>query len=104
MNIQTVWSDFLSRFNQSSNALRCERKVLAGASFLYIRKYDLKPTIENDIKIHSMKSMENYRLHSETIFVRETDIHYVFRHRFFVPQEKMFCCGNLCEDCIRFRS
>jgi hypothetical protein len=48
--------------------------------------------------------MRGKQLHCETIFVRQEEHLYVFRHRFYVPQQKMFCCGNLCPDCILYRS
>nr|WP_034670071.1 hypothetical protein [Ectobacillus panaciterrae] len=52
----------------------------------------------------SALAMKGKRVHAECIFVRQENTLFVFRYRFYVPQQKMFCCGNLCIDCIRFRT
>ncbi|WNC17086.1 hypothetical protein [Brevibacillus brevis] len=42
-------------------------------------------------------------LKPECIYVRSDDREHVYRFRFTVPNEKQFCCGNLCEDCFLLR-
>ncbi|AST92171.1 MULTISPECIES: hypothetical protein [Sutcliffiella] len=106
MSLQTIWAIFLTEMNSNSIIQLCERKDITGIPFIYIT-----PAVDADldlllqtIKICSKKAMYKQRVTVKTNFVRKSDNIYVFRHRFFVPQEKMFCCGNLCEDCIRLKN
>jgi hypothetical protein len=106
MNIETIWDDFLSLLTKIEPIEQASYKKAAGIPFLYIRaREDCRlEVIEKAIRLSSAASMKGKQLHSETAFVRNENDLYIFRHRFYVPLRKMFCCGNLCSDCIRFRS
>lgn len=104
MDLESIWSSFINKLCVFEGIEDVSYKKSAGIPFLYVQP---NKNIEIDeviafIKIASAKSMRGRQLHSETVFVRTEGNIIVFRHRFYVPQRKMFCCGNLCADCIRF--
>jgi hypothetical protein len=106
MNLEDIWAIFLHQLTLNINFISIKKNVYSGLPFLYIETIDSqveKEEVEGTIQMASALSMRGKRLHSETIFVRKDGNTYVYRHRFYVPQEKMFCCGNLCSDCIRLR-
>jgi hypothetical protein len=105
MDLENIWNTFLTRLNQQSCIQSVTKHIFSGIPFLYIESIDNCHVnhIEHSIKEASAMAMKGKRLHSETIFVRNESSLYVYRHRFNVPQEKMFCCGNLCIDCIRLK-
>jgi hypothetical protein len=103
MDLALVWDKFAEILKSSEGIEKYEMKKIAGIPFIYIEGPLSKENMEEIIKKASAKSMRGKRLHSETVYVRQAGSRYVYRHRFFVPQEKMFCCGNLCIDCIRLR-
>ncbi|MFY4773749.1 hypothetical protein [Metabacillus sp. RGM 3146] len=103
--LEAIWIQFLSELQSKEAIENTERKMIAGTPFLYVvlktslNQHELEKLIRNAAK----KAMAGKRVTVQTIYVREQANTIVFRHRFFVPQEKMFCCGNLCEDCILLR-
>lgn len=103
MDLEIIWNVFLSHFNTVNEIEEASFKKITGIPFLYIKSRNglEKEVIEDYIRRFSAKAMKGKQLHSETIFVRQDALLYVYRHRFYVPQQKMFCCGNLCDDCIR---
>lgn len=103
MDIEAIWDIFLQTLSQFENIHRISYKKAAGIPFLYItaKEGTRQEDLEEAIRISAATAMKGKRLHSETIFVRSEEQLSIFRHRFFVPQKKMFCCGNLCPDCIR---
>jgi hypothetical protein len=104
MNLELIWTTFLNCLNRDQCTERAWYTKIVGIPFLYIKYLHMSDLsyFEKLIKKASSLSMRGKQLHSETIFVREDAGIFIFRHRFFVPQRKMFCCGNLCPDCIRF--
>jgi hypothetical protein len=106
MNLDDIWTIFLHQLTLHPHYISIKKRVYSGIPFIYLEANDdgvKKQTVEDSIQNASAFSMKKKRLHSETIFVRKDVNTYVYRHRFFVPQEKMFCCGNLCVDCVRLR-
>ncbi len=104
MDIDLIWEGFVNNLSNTNGIKNAHWKRVAGIPFLYLTTN----TVEQDelhikIKMCAGQAMRGKRLHAETIPVRTNRLNYVFRHRFYVPQEKMFCCGNLCPDCIRFK-
>ncbi|RWZ60718.1 hypothetical protein EQV77_05335 [Halobacillus fulvus] len=81
-------------------------KKSAGLPFVYLTPASQvdKRMIEDMLRLCAAKSMRGKRLTLEMSYVRKGQAYYVYRVRFLVPQRKMFCCGNLCDDCIRFTS
>jgi hypothetical protein len=105
MDLETVWTEFIRNLLDSDEVSDVKRMKMAGIPFLYLSvQTDLLQKIQGLIEKAAVNAMKGKRLHSEMIYVRKDGNMYVYRCRFFVPQEKMFCCGNLCHDCIRFRN
>jgi hypothetical protein len=105
MDVNDIWENFLNRIHSDSMIIAIEKKVMAGIPFVYVSAIP-HSTVESIIEIlkkYAVKAMKGKRLTLELTFVRSEENLYVFRMRFLVPQEKMFCCGNLCFDCIRLR-
>ncbi|CAG9619834.1 hypothetical protein [Sutcliffiella rhizosphaerae] len=108
IELEMVWDIFLADLNENGLVKDCFRKKITGIPFLYV---EVLPEHSDSwekkglsfIHVCSKKAMFKKKVTTETHFVRRQEQIFVYRHRFFVPQEKMFCCGNLCEDCIRLR-
>ncbi|WP_226674352.1 hypothetical protein [Rossellomorea aquimaris] len=103
MDLNVIWDFFIEHLNAEDGIDGAYVKRSAGIPFIYVHSKKGKSDIEYSIKKWSAKAMRGKRLHSDTIFFREKESLYVYRHRFYVPQEKMFCCGNLCVDCVRLK-
>jgi hypothetical protein len=106
MELEPVWQFFIDRLLQCDFIDNAYWKKVTGIPFLYIISPICISQCEIDKEIIKCSAfvMKGIRLHSDTIFVRKEAGLYVYRHRFYVPQEKMFCCGNLCEDCTRLKN
>ncbi|WP_289317249.1 hypothetical protein [Peribacillus sp. NJ4] len=107
MDLNQIWDQFIDHLLDNDEITQVSIKKFTGIPFIYIHFHPA----QNDnsklsfiIKKAASLSMRGKQLHCETIFVRQEEHLYVFRHRFYVPQQKMFCCGNLCPDCILYRS
>lgn len=106
MYLNQIWSQFIDHLLDNDEITQASVKKFTGIPFIYIHYHPIQNgnKLSFLIKKAASLSMRGKQLHCETIFVRQEERIYVFRHRFFVPQEKMFCCGNLCPDCILYRS
>lgn len=101
---QAAFETFETELRQSHLVERSELKKIAGLPFVYLwpeSEVD-RHMIEDMLKLCAAKAMRGKRLTLEMSYVRKSQAFYVYRVRFLVPQRKMFCCGNLCDDCIRF--
>lgn len=105
MDLEPIWQQFIKKLNVNKGITSANWRKIAGIPFLYISTAPelSQLTLEAIIKKCSAAAIKGSRLHSETIFVRQDGELFVYRHRFYVPQEKMFCCGNLCIDCTRLK-
>ncbi|PQD94932.1 hypothetical protein CYL18_11385 [Pradoshia eiseniae] len=105
MDLDIIWLNFLTALEQSASIIEAKRMVYAGIPFLYItaKENDIRlGELEREIALSAGAVMKGHQLHSKTQFIRNEAALFVFKHRFLVPQRKMFCCGNECADCIRF--
>lgn len=105
MDLEPIWQQFIEKLTLNKGITSAYWIKIAGIPFLYV---SIAPelsqlTLEAMIKKCSVAVIKGNRLHSETIFVRQDGVLLVYRHRFYVPQEKMFCCGNLCVNCTRLK-
>ena len=105
MDLEPIWQQFIKKLTLNKDIKSANWIKIAGIPFLYICVTPelSQLTLEAIIKKCSAAAIKGNRLHSETIFVRQDGVLLVYRHRFYVPQEKMFCCGNLCVDCTRLK-
>jgi hypothetical protein len=105
MDLNDIWDIFFDRIKKDPHIITIDKKLMAGIPFVYVctcPEASLDATLAI-LKKYAVKAMKGKRLTLELAFVRSEENLYVFRMRFLVPQEKMFCCGNLCFDCIRLR-
>ncbi|WP_237416805.1 MULTISPECIES: hypothetical protein [Halobacillus] len=106
-----MWTDqeqavhlFEQLLNESAEIAGAEFKSFTGLPFVYVYPSGntAREGIEDRLKWCAAKAMKGKRLSLAMNYVRRTQTFYVYRVRFLVPQRKMFCCGNFCDDCIRF--
>ncbi len=81
-----------------------QKKIYSGFPFLYIETTSTKDQLEAELKHAASKAMKGKRLSCEIVFVRFQSPDHIYRARFYVPQEKLFCCGNGCTDCVRLKN
>lgn len=106
MELDLVWDTFLQSLNREETGLSAHKKEITGIPFLYVTLHPDaagRNQAEQTIKSCAAKAIKGKRLRVVMEYVREENDLLVYRFRFLVPQEKMFCCGNLCPDCIRFK-
>ncbi|MCA0969394.1 hypothetical protein LCM20_02165 [Halobacillus litoralis] len=103
---ETAFETFDTELHQSTLLQQYQLKKVAGLPFVYLWPSPSvdRRMLEDMLKLCAAKAMKGKRLTLEMSYVRKSQAFYVYRVRFLVPQRKMFCCGNLCDDCIRFTS
>ncbi|MGP4075102.1 hypothetical protein [Halobacillus sp. K22] len=95
---------FSEDLHRSSVIKNVQFKQITGLPFVYLwpaHQAD-QSQLEDQLKRSAAKAMKGKRLTLAMSYVRKSQAFYVYRVRFLVPQRKMFCCGNFCDDCIRF--
>ncbi|KGX93286.1 hypothetical protein N781_12835 [Pontibacillus halophilus JSM 076056 = DSM 19796] len=103
--LDRAWFVFLSTLNRIE-PLSVSKRMITGIPFVFIEKHHTKlqkTELDDYVKKAAAKAMKGKRLTLSMSFVRENETFIIYRVRFLVPQRKMFCCGNLCVDCIRFQ-
>ncbi|ERN53263.1 hypothetical protein [Alkalihalophilus marmarensis] len=103
MNLDVIWEKFMIMTSTEPAIKSISKKIFSGFPFLYIHSYISKEDIERLLFYNAAAVMKGKRLQADIIFVREQDQTFVYRMRFYVPNEKLVCCGRGCRDCIRFR-
>ncbi|MFC0524017.1 hypothetical protein ACFFGV_10640 [Pontibacillus salicampi] len=104
--LEKAWTIFLQYMNERDIIHSCRYKEVTGIPFIYIQKHHssiAREQVEEALMKAAARAMKGKRLTLSMYHVRENEAHYVYRVRFLVPQRKMFCCGNMCVDCIRFQ-
>ncbi|SEM71546.1 hypothetical protein [Lihuaxuella thermophila] len=78
------------------------RKQFAGVSFLYVKLQ--APSSQQDFENFLHKEAERFITGTswfyEFEYIRSSQAGLIYRFRFRVPEEKSFCCGNECPNCI----
>ncbi|WP_181348939.1 hypothetical protein [Thalassobacillus sp. CUG 92003] len=103
-DLEQAWNIFTQMLQTSPLLDSFQIKSITGLPFVYLTtKPDVgKADVDEQLKKAAARSMRGKRLTLAMQFVRKNQTSYIYRIRFLVPQRKMFCCGNLCDDCIRF--
>lgn len=78
-------------------------REFAGHRFLYVKSPLQASQLAKSLLATGGKITVGTKLKVECSYVRSSDGEHVFRFRLLVPNEKQFCCGNLCEDCFLLR-
>lgn len=101
---ERAWQVFEKLLTESEKIKTYQIKKITGLPFLYLTPESgrSRADMEELLKRTAASAMKGKRLTLAMSFVRKDQASYVYRVRFLVPQRKMFCCGNLCDDCIRF--
>ncbi|PTX58295.1 hypothetical protein C8P63_11742 [Melghirimyces profundicolus] len=85
-----------------------ELRTFAGTHFLYLCPRNGETAAATRLSRAIRKAARPLLLHTkltlECHFVRKAKDRWVYRIRFRVPDEKSFCCGNQCPDCVLLRS
>ncbi|PGL69780.1 hypothetical protein [Bacillus sp. AFS055030] len=103
--LEDVWEQFFKCIIKDKQINHFSTKQVCGVYFLYIQS-ECQQTEESIKKllIECSKTItEQFKLIYRIEFIRNENNHFVFKHRFYVPNKKMFCCGNNCANCTRFR-
>ncbi|MCM2674844.1 hypothetical protein [Alkalicoccobacillus plakortidis] len=93
---------YYSQFIQTLPHYSIKMKAIGGYYFLYVRSNENETKTKESIQSAASDITKQTLLTFECESVRTVNGIHVFRFRFLVPREKMFCCGNECPNCIRF--
>lgn len=105
MDLDDVWHVFFDELRKNPDILSCDRMIYAGIPFVYIvSTLEKQEELKQAVGKAASCAMKGRSLTADIRFVRTDHPTNVYRIRFLVPQQKMFCCGNLCPDCIRFKN
>jgi len=102
LDLTTIWERFSQCLDKHQDITSVSYKKITGIPFLYVKSNLNDRTVLNEIRSCSNCVTTGLRISYKTTYVRNDNDILIFRHRFYVPQEKLFCCGNECIDCIRF--
>lgn len=81
-----------------------ELKQFAGIFFLYVHGMHDRYEFERFLQKQADYFVRNTVLKLEFEYIRQSQNKTVYRIQLRVPEEKSFCCGNGCQNCILFTS
>ncbi|CAJ1003032.1 MULTISPECIES: hypothetical protein [Bacillales] len=103
MRLDTYYQRFTDAILQQDVAASAYWRQFAGQRFFYIASPLPATQLACQLLATGERITADTKLKLECVYVRSDSSQHVFRVRFLVPQEKQFCCGNLCEDCFLLR-
>lgn len=101
--IDALYSRLAAQLKSHTGIGRVDWREYAGQRFLYITGSLAANELLAVIQQTGEHLASGTRLRVQCNHVRSDARHEVFRFRFLVPEEKMFCCGNQCTDCVLHR-
>ncbi len=104
--MESLYSKLVEELGAAEQCTTVSRRIHAGITFLSILPKDgiTKQEIEQLIRGAASRLVDRTDLSYDNHYVRTTGQGIiVFRFRFRVPNEKSFCCGNQCVNCILLR-
>jgi len=103
--LDDVWEQFFNCLSNYKQIVHYSNKQICGANFLYVQtdSFQSEESIRKLLLSCSKTITEQFKLIYRVEFTRKENNQYVYNHRFYVPNKKMFCCGNNCANCTRFR-
>ncbi|TRY27966.1 hypothetical protein FOI68_00980 [Brevibacillus sp. LEMMJ03] len=103
MLLDTYYQQLTAAILQQDFADQACWRVFAGQRFFYVASPLPASQLAERLLATGERITADTKLKPECVYVRSAGLQHVFRFRFLVPQEKQFCCGNLCEDCFLLR-
>jgi hypothetical protein len=100
--MSSLAEQFLTLLNQTEER-PCQSfaiRTFAGKTFLYAKSTDLETPILSFVNQKGKQMVRGTIWKFNCRFVRQTDEMDVFEIAFLAPEEKSFCCGNQCVNCI----
>ncbi|WP_100373318.1 hypothetical protein [Bacillus sp. FJAT-45037] len=104
MDLTHIWTLFIRLIESDKRIEQLSRRTYSGFPFLYIQTKYSKDEMESLLRQAASAVMKGKRLQADIVYVRKQSDALVYRMRFYVPNEKLVCCGRGCRDCIRYRS
>lgn len=101
--LASFYQQFEKALLQEGIASSCHWRTYAGQRFFYVSSTLPAQSLTTRLMEIGERLTSDTKLKPECIYVRSDDRQHVYRFRFLVPNEKQFCCGNLCEDCFLLR-
>jgi hypothetical protein len=102
--MNTPVTQFIEQLNQRLDKPfhHVEERRFAGVSFLFIQPADssFRPELEEFLTREALLFAEGTAWFHELEYIRTSKAGIIYRFRFRVPEEKSFCCGNRCSECI----
>lgn len=101
--LELVYQRYHETVTHLSEIAALEWREYAGQRFLYVSSPLPMESLTHLLLEAGERVISGTKLQVELLHVRSLEALHVFRFRFLVPNEKQFCCGNLCEDCFLLR-
>ncbi|MGF9910654.1 hypothetical protein [Brevibacillus porteri] len=101
--LATFYHQFEEALHREKIVTHSSWRTYAGQLFFYVSSTLPAPLLTKQLMETGERLTTDTKLKPECIYVRSDDMQHVYRFRFRVPDEKQFCCGNLCEDCFLLR-
>jgi hypothetical protein len=101
--LEHVYQHYHETMSRLPEITHVEWREFAGQRFLYVSSPLPAGSLTKVLLEAGNRVASGTKLKVELLYVRSLDSQHVFRFRFLVPNEKQFCCGNLCQDCFLFR-
>ena len=101
--LASFYQQFVETLHRDKLIAQSNWRTYAGQRFLYVNSPLPASVLTKQLLEAAERLSYGTRLKPECIYVRSAENWHVYRFRFRVPDEKQFCCGNLCEDCFLHR-
>ncbi|WP_400163942.1 hypothetical protein ACAF76_012810 [Brevibacillus sp. TJ4] len=101
--LASFYQQFEDTLHRDGRIAQSKWRTYAGQRFFYVNSALCAPELTICLLEAAGRLSHGTRLKPECIYVRSDDCWHVYRFRFRVPDEKQFCCGNLCDDCFLLR-
>lgn len=105
--MESLYLKLIGELNTTDQCIEISRRIHAGITFLSIlpKEGATHQEIEQLIGGFASQLVDQTELYYDIHYVRTTSKgRMIFRFRFRVPNEKSFCCGNQCVNCILLRA
>ncbi|EMT53782.1 MULTISPECIES: hypothetical protein [Brevibacillus] len=104
MLIDQLYAQLVCLLRDEGVVLHAYFREYAGNRFLYVTSPLPPPQLGDYLTEAGERIASGTIIHPECTYVRTAGMERVFRFRFLIPEDKKFCCGNLCDDCYLLRS